>query len=743
MYEPENIDSFLTANSTIKEFELPAELRQDNNFFAETTSPILPEKNEGFTDNILSAVSQRSDLSEINRDPLTGEAINPTGEVPLVAVSRESSQTENLFPNFNFTVEDPNILDNNALLEAITNISSIATDKDGNIYLTGRTTASNFPITPNAVQNLLNGGKSPLGPAGPPGPVGPGPIGPAGPVGPAGLAPGLDGAPGPVGPPGPAGPAPGLDGAPGPAGPIGPVVPPANDVERIAATPGPPGPSSDAFVVKISPDGTLLYSTYIGGRNSESGNDIAVDSEGNIYVTGTTTSSDFPTLNPLQNNFARADISLGFSTTDVFVTKISADGNNIIYSTTLGSTDLDVANAITTDSEGNAYITGRTGAVNNPIDLGTTKGAGGFPTTENAPQRILSSEWDAFVSQISADGSQLVYSTFLGGSNYEEGNDIAVDRDGNAYITGRTSSPEFPVANPTQEVLGGSSDLFVVQLSSDGSELVYSSYYGANNGETGNGIAVDNAGNIYLSGEISVGNEIPNFPVVNGFQSTFGGGDSDGIVIKINSDRSIEYASFLGTENDDSANKIVVDPTGSAYVVGSSGADVSLFNNFDTAFVSKISSNGANLEGSISVGQGLSSRSPRGLGIVLDDLGNAYFVNSSSSSSGGDIWLAKVASVTTAPVSNILVDFNESAYLEENPAVADAVNNGAFVSGLEHWIEFGFFEERQPQFAFDEEFYLATYPEVALAVADGVFVNGLEHYLFFGDAENRLALPEL
>ena len=637
MYEIENPET--TALSVIQDLELPAELTQNNNFFGDNTSETLPQ-NVNFGDGsdeiflepsrMGSNLSLSDDSPATNEDPLTGEPL-------LDVISRESSQSAILPESINkLAFEGSRLLAGIGSDEA----NGIATDKDGNIYVTGTTTSPDFPITPDALQTTFSG-------------------------------------------------------------------------------------NGDAFIAKISPDGTLLYSTYLGSSGNEEGRDIAVDDAGNIYVTGYTNSSDFPTVNALQNTYRG---------NDVFVTKISADGSNIIYSTYLGGQDNDISYGIAVDSEGNAYIAGNTGG-------SSIQNFGDFPITENAPQRIPGGEFsfDAFVSKISADGSNLLYSTLLGGSDFDHAFNIVLDDDGNAYIVGGTNSNDFPVVNATQSTYGGNGDIFIAQLNSDGSDLLYSTFYGGEDVEVGSAIAVDNDRNIYVSG-ITSGVK-GDFPVVNAFQNTFDDNDG-GVVLKINSDRSVSYASFLGIEGTDAASGIAVDATGSAYVVGGAYSTSQELGDFPNTFVTKVSSNGQNLEDSVIVGPSSPSLF---MDIALDSAGNAYVAASTLSPENyiaglTDAFVAKIITFAEDSLTDIFTAFDDRLYLAENPGVADAVAGGAFVSGLEHWIEFGFSEGRQPQIDFDEEFYLATYPEVAQAVANGDFANGLEHYVFFGAAENRQAV---
>jgi hypothetical protein len=260
-------------------------------------------------------------------------------------------------------------------------------------------------------------------------------------------------------------------------------------------------------------DPILSYSTYLGGSGSDSGGSIAVDSAGDAYVTGITASTNFPTAHPLQ--------ATSGANNDAFVAKLNPAGSALVYSTYLGGSDYDSADAIAVDSAGNAYVTGTTASTNFPTanPLRATFGGGGY---------------DAFVAKLNSTGSALVYSTYLGGSGDDLGNGIAVDSAGNAYVTGSTRSSNFPTANPLQATYGGAylGNAFVAKLNPAGSALVYSTYLGGSGyyGDQGDGIAVDAAGDAYVTGHTSS----TNLPTANPLQATYGGGNSDAFVAKLN-----------------------------------------------------------------------------------------------------------------------------------------------------------------------------------------------------------------
>lgn len=358
---------------------------------------------------------------------------------------------------------------------------------------------------------------------------------------------------------------------------------------RPTLTSGPlcgPVPCPDAFVAKLDPSGSLVYSTFFGGTDVDLGIAIATDSSGNAYVGGGTFSPDLPIVNGLQ------PVIRGF--VDGFVAKLSPTGSAVIYSTYLGGTgDLlarggldDAVTGIAVDAAGNAYVTGLTTALDFPTvnPFQGTKGGGG----------IFGS--DAFVAKINPSGSALIYSTYLGGGAGgvgDSGNAIAVDAAGSAYVTGQANSTDFPVFNAIQGTSGGGGDAYVAKLSPSGSALVYSTYLGGSSLDQGNGIALDAAGNVYVTGFTwSL-----DFPLVNAVQSSLTGFDA-AFVARINSSgTALVYSTYLGGSDFTEGSQIAVDSTGNAYVTGSTSSpdfpNVNAFQSslrglFSDAFVAKL-----------------------------------------------------------------------------------------------------------------------------------------------------------
>jgi len=282
------------------------------------------------------------------------------------------------------------------------------------------------------------------------------------------------------------------------------------------------GGGNDAFVVRLSTSGERIdYSTYLGGNNEDAGWGIDIDPLGSAYITGSTSSADFPTLNAFQRIFG------GYW--DAFVTKLSPKGNKMVYSTYMGGTFDDEGYGIDVDGGGNAYVTGYTYSANFPVKNGCQKSMGG--------------RRDAFVTHLSPSGSAVVYSTFIGGSSSDLGYDIAVDRQGNAFITGYTLSTDFPTRNAYQDTFGGSWDAFVTQVAKGGTTILNSTYFRGSDSEVGRGIALDSEGNVYVAGQT----KSTDFPTHNPFQGYLSAG-YDAFVSKITF--TGDFAAISTTVND-------------------------------------------------------------------------------------------------------------------------------------------------------------------------------------------------
>ena len=317
------------------------------------------------------------------------------------------------------------------------------------------------------------------------------------------------------------------------------------------------GGSYDVFVTRFNTTGSgFVYSTYLGGSDSDVAWGIALDESRNAYLTGITESNDFPTT-------SGAFDSVYHGAYDGFVAKLNSTGSALIYSTYLGGIanplGNDYAYDIAVDENENAYVTGFTYCST-------------FPTTPGAFDTSFENT-DAFVTKLNPEGSDLIYSTFLGGSDWEYGLGIAVDGNGNAYVAGSTASPDFPATSGAYDTSynGGSYDAFVTKLNSAGSGLVFSTYLGGTGvesvsmSESGGGIALDEGGNAYVTGYTTS----TNFPTTTGAFDRTHNGDRDAFVTKLNSTGTgLSYSTYLGGSDSDTGCEIVVDGKGNAYVTG-------------------------------------------------------------------------------------------------------------------------------------------------------------------------------
>jgi hypothetical protein len=326
------------------------------------------------------------------------------------------------------------------------------------------------------------------------------------------------------------------------------------------------GGQDDAFVAKLSPSGTLVYSTYLGGTGTEIGNGIGVDSTGAAYVAGRT-DGGFPTLGAVQTSFG--------GIFDAFVAKLSPSGV-LVYSTYLGGASDDEGLGIAVDSAGAAYVTGVAGS--------------GFPTL-NAEQNTFGGANDAFVAKLSPTGT-LIYSTYVGGTGNDVAFGIGVDLTGAAYITGYTDGG-FPTLNALQNNYGGGlADAFVTKLSPTGT-LVYSTFLGGTGNDLGGAIAVDSTGATFVTGRTAGG-----FPTLNAIQSSYGGGSFDAFIANLSPSGALLYSTYLGGTGTEQGSGIATDGAGNAYVVGSTNGNFPTLNGTQPtfggaqdAFIAKLSIN--------------------------------------------------------------------------------------------------------------------------------------------------------
>ncbi len=405
----------------------------------------------------------------------------------------------------------------------------------------------------------------------------------------------------------------------------------------------------DAFVSKLNAAGTaLVYSTYLGGSGSmqQQGNGIAVDAAGSAYVTGMTQSNNFPTTAGAYQT-ARS----GLYSSNAFVTKLSATGDALAYSTYLGGSDTR-GNAIAVGTDGSAYLTGQTGTT--------------FPTTTGVFGGLGSTGSGAFATRLNASGSALVWSGVLAGGSTAAGYGIAAGADGSAYVTGKAEASGLPTTTGAYQTAAAGGAAFVTKVKADGSALVYSTYLGTG-GDVSTAIAVGGDGTAYVAGQTAGSS----FPTTSGAFQTSSGGGTDAFVTRLNAAGSaLVYSTYAGGAGDDGASGIGVDVAGNATVAGSTAST-----NFPTlagafqasnggtsgsdAFVLRLTPTGAGNYSSYLGGSGDDAAT----GVALDALGNAYLAGltnstnfpvtggayQSSNAGGYDAFVAKVLPTPIPP----------------------------------------------------------------------------------------------
>ena len=423
-------------------------------------------------------------------------------------------------------------------------------------------------------------------------------------------------------------------------------------VQCLAIVPGSPSavfvgaaPGQNIFVSKWSADGKqMLYSTYLGGGYFDFATAIAVDSQGNAYVTGYTYSQDFPiTQGSLQKKNP--------GTINAFLAKIGPQGDKLIFSTYLGGSNKDLASAISIDNAGNTYLTGYAESSDFPITAGATQARlqQNCPTIQlpvlNPAVRIFGQRFntgDAFVTKINADATQLVYSTFLGGTCGEQGLGITADSSGNAIVVGVTNSSDFPVTAGALQSLGGSTSVtgFLAKLAPLGS-LTYATFLGGSGAATAEAIALDAQGNIFVTGTtlgfdtIQFGVNRPVYWFRGGFDPTPVGfplvTPGAAYVLKLNPQTwARTYLKYVGSVFS-GGKTIAVDSTGRAWIAGtteysSQVVDIAPFPSVHpfqasgSSFVAQLSSNGAELL--------FSSKVDNANSVAIDASGNAFVVGS-------------------------------------------------------------------------------------------------------------------
>jgi hypothetical protein len=458
-------------------------------------------------------------------------------------------------------------------------------------------------------------------------------------------------------------------------------------------------------------DPVLVYSSYLGGSMEEQAFGIAVDSQGNAYLTGFTQSTDFPIVNQIQGT---CQGTCGTSNhIDTFVTKINAAGTALVYSTRIGGSGNQYGNGIAVDSQGNVYLVGDSTSTDFPIVFqipGACQGS-----------CFRGTDYDVFALKINAAGNMLVYSSYIGGSGLDEGYGIAIDASGNAYLGGFTTSTDYPRVNQIPGACqggcgNGGYDVFVTKVNAAGTALTYSSYIGGSAEDRCLGIAVDGSGNAYLTGEtIST-----NFPRVNqvpgaclGACGT--GADFDVYVTKVNAAGSaLVYSSYVGGSLED-FGYLYVDGPGNVYLTGyTESADFPRVNQIPGAcqgtcgngngnshgFVTKIDAAGSTVVYSSLLG---GSGNDEGFEVAVDSSGNAYVEGFTSSAN-----FPRLNQIPGACLGSCGAGVNFDGFLTEINAAGNALVYSSYLGGSGD----------------DDHGYLAG---IALDSAGNVYIGGETH----------------
>lgn len=441
---------------------------------------------------------------------------------------------------------------------------------------------------------------------------------------------------------------------------------------------------------------SLDYSTYLGGSSNDYGYAVAVNSFGDGYITGMTSSSDFPVKNAFQSSYS------GGPSVDIYLAKFGPSGH-LLFSTYFGGNKDDVASAIAVDKSGDCYITGYTTSSN-------------FPT-KNAYNATFGGASEVFLAKFNATG-ELLFSTYFGGNNGSRASGIALGPSGNIYITGTTYANDFPVLHAYQSTYAGginwyesyaAGDAFIAEFNSSG-QLLYSTYFGGSSLDAGSSIAVDSSGNFYITGYTYSSD----FPTKNAYNATFGGGSTVGVasggdafVAKFNATGQLDYSTYLGGSGEDRGTGIGVDNAGNCYVTG-----YTMSNDFPliqpavksvgtgSGFLTKFNATGQPVFSTLMYGVS-------GTGIAVDRSGNSFITGQSFPSQyvnanpdqikigpadGSDAFIAKfdtngglvftlyIGGNSTDFGNAIAIDSNDTVYLVGGTLSSDFPTQNAFIS---------------------------------------------------------------
>ena len=353
------------------------------------------------------------------------------------------------------------------------------------------------------------------------------------------------------------------------------------------------------------------WGTYLGGRRDDSASGVAVGNDNTVYATGSTSSVDFPTVDPLYPGTGSGSAS------SAFVARVSADGRTLLYSTYLGGNRADHGYGVVATDR--AYVMGWTGSRD-------------FPTAAAIQEDHGGGDSDVFLAVLSADGSALEFGTFVGGRDADYGYDIAMDSSRNVYLTGETVSADYPTVNPYQMRGAGNTDAFVTKVNQNLRSFVYSTYLGSNGGDYAYGIIADSSGSAYVTGHAGG----PDFPVENPYQRGVRG-DGDVFVTKFAPDgQSLVYSTYLGGRATETGRAIALRGDSEAYVTGFTDSTdfpreapyQSRLQGATDGFVTALAADGGSLIFSTFLG---GTSSDHSYDIAIDTAGSVHLAGSTSS----------------------------------------------------------------------------------------------------------------
>ncbi|GIX42074.1 MAG: hypothetical protein KatS3mg129_1807 [Leptospiraceae bacterium] len=339
------------------------------------------------------------------------------------------------------------------------------------------------------------------------------------------------------------------------------------------------GGDHDIFISKLNSDLTqLLASTYIGGSGDDWAGSLAIDSSGNVYITGGTESTNYPTRRGAYDTTHNGG-------GDVYISKLNSNLTQLLASTYIGGSGSDGASSLAIDSSGNVYITGKTSSNN-------------YPTTRGAYDTTYNDFLDIFISKLNSNLTRLLASTYIGGSGIDVANSLAIDSSGNVYIRGDTASTNYPTTTGTYDTsFNGLFDVYISKLNSNLTRLLASTYIGGSGDDWAGSLAIDSSGNVYITG----GTLSNNYPTTTGaYDTTYNGGDQDIFISKLNSNLTQLLAStYIGGSGNDEANSLAIDSSGNVYITGktssnnyptTTGAYDTTHDGGDDIFISKLNS---------------------------------------------------------------------------------------------------------------------------------------------------------